>query len=121
MASRKEVAYGYCANSRVFLSGDWGAAFAAAARLPVLDAVDGGWDGSGVGGAGVCTGYMAGLGGRMKNRWMYPDNWDELALACKEQAGWCCEHCGIGHGELAVSERTGVVYTVYLAAAHLDH
>ncbi|GCE05762.1 hypothetical protein KDAU_30910 [Dictyobacter aurantiacus] len=52
---------------------------------------------------------------------MYPDNWDELALACKERAGWCCEHCGIAHGSLAVSERTGVVYTVILAAAHLDH
>ena len=57
----------------------------------------------------------------MRQRWMYPDNWEQLAYACKEQAGWCCEHCGIAHGDTAISERTGVVYTVYLAAAHLDH
>lgn len=57
----------------------------------------------------------------MKHRWLYPDNWDELAWECKERARWCCEHCGIAHGTEAISERTGVVYTVYLAAAHLDH
>lgn len=27
----------------------------------------------------------------------YPPNWDDMALACKERAGWKCEHCGIGH------------------------
>ena len=32
-----------------------------------------------------------------------------------------CEHCGVAHGTDVVSERTGVVYTVYLAACHLDH
>lgn len=57
----------------------------------------------------------------MKQRWRYPANWEQLAWECKERAGWCCEHCGIAHGETAISERTGVVYTVYLAAAHLDH
>ncbi len=57
----------------------------------------------------------------MKHRWLYPANWDELAWACKEQAGWRCEHCGVAHGSDVVSERLGVVYTVYLAAAHLDH
>ncbi len=57
----------------------------------------------------------------MKYRELYPHNWEELARACKERAGWCCELCGIAHGMLAVSERTGVVYVVYLAAAHLDH
>ncbi len=57
----------------------------------------------------------------MKHRWLYPDNWDELAWECKERAGWRCEHCGIAHGAEAVSERTGVVYRVWLAAAHLDH
>lgn len=57
----------------------------------------------------------------MKYRWLYPHNWDELAWACKERAGWQCEHCGVAHGTPVVSERTGVVYTVYLAAAHLDH
>jgi hypothetical protein len=57
----------------------------------------------------------------VKHRWLYPDNWDELAWECKERAGWRCEHCGIAHGTEVVSERTGVVSTVWLAAAHLDH
>jgi hypothetical protein len=57
----------------------------------------------------------------MKWRRLYPPNWEELAYACKEAAGWCCEHCGVAHGSERVSERTGVVYVVYLAAAHLDH
>jgi hypothetical protein len=57
----------------------------------------------------------------MKHRWLYPDNWEELAYACKERAGWCCEHCGVPHGSQAISQRTGVVYIIYLAAAHLDH
>ena len=57
----------------------------------------------------------------MRQRWMYPSNWEELASACKERAGWRCEWCGIAHGAMAISERSGVVYVVYLAAAHLDH
>ena len=57
----------------------------------------------------------------MKYRGLYPENWEELAYACKERAGWRCEGCHIVHGSQVVSERTGVVYTVYLAAAHLDH
>lgn len=57
----------------------------------------------------------------MKHRWLYPDNWDVLAWECKQSAGWMCQQCGIAHGAAAVSERSGVVYTVYLAAAHLDH
>ena len=57
----------------------------------------------------------------MKHRWLYPPTWEQLAWECKERAGWVCEHCGAVHGSQAVSRRTGVVYTVYLAAAHLDH
>ena len=57
----------------------------------------------------------------MRNRCLYPPNWEDLAWACKEQAGWCCEHCGIVHATDVVSRRTGVVYRAYLAAAHLDH
>ncbi len=57
----------------------------------------------------------------MKHRWLYPDHWEALARACKEAAGWRCAWCGIAHGASAVSERTGVVYTVALAACHLDH
>ncbi len=56
----------------------------------------------------------------MKYRELYPDNWEELAYACKELAGWICEHCGVAHRSLAVS-RAGQMYVIYLAAAHLDH
>jgi len=57
----------------------------------------------------------------VKYRELYPDNWDELAWECKERAEWCCEFCGVAHRTDAVSRQTGVVYTLYLAAAHLDH
>lgn len=57
----------------------------------------------------------------MRLRWAYPANWPELARACKEQAGWRCEACGIAHGAQVVSRRTGEVRTVVLAAAHVDH
>jgi len=56
----------------------------------------------------------------MKYPWLYPWNWFQLAFACKERAGWCCEYCGIAHGTPAIS-RAGKPYILYLAAAHLDH
>lgn len=28
------------------------------------------------------------------DRTKYPDNWDEIAVAVKEAAGWRCEKCG---------------------------
>ncbi len=52
---------------------------------------------------------------------MYPDNWERLAWECKERAGWQCEHCGLAHGSQVINEETGVVSTVVLCAAHLDH
>jgi hypothetical protein len=57
----------------------------------------------------------------MKHRSLYPTNWDELASACKEAAGWCCQFCGIAQGTQVVSQYTGVVYPIRLGAAHLDH
>jgi|SRR5579875_2289068 hypothetical protein len=57
----------------------------------------------------------------MKYRSLYPANWYALAQACKERAGWRCEFCGVPQGAQAISRRTGVVYPVYLAAAHVDH
>lgn len=33
-----------------------------------------------------------------RNRHLYPTNWDEIAGAVKEAAGWCCEACGAPHG-----------------------
>jgi hypothetical protein len=72
-------------------------------------------------GNGLLVGVSGGGDGIVKHRWLYPDNWEELARECKQRAGWCCEFCRVAHGTQVVSERTGVVYTVYLAAAHLDH
>lgn len=51
----------------------------------------------------------------------YPANWSEMAHRCKENAGWCCEHCTVPHGTERLSKRTGNPYQVHLAAAHLDH
>lgn len=28
---------------------------------------------------------------------LYVDNWEEIATAVKEKAGWCCENCGHHH------------------------
>ncbi|MDJ0619322.1 MAG: HNH endonuclease [Calothrix sp. MO_192.B10] len=25
----------------------------------------------------------------------YPDNWTEIATAIKQEAGWCCQKCGL--------------------------
>lgn len=57
----------------------------------------------------------------MKHRWLYPANWEQLALACKEAAHWCCQFCGVAHGSQVIHPLTGEVRTVYLAACHLDH
>jgi 5-methylcytosine-specific restriction endonuclease McrA len=41
----------------------------------------------------------------------YPPDWDEIALAIKQQAGWRCEHCGHLH-----DPASGYCLTVH----HLD-
>ena len=56
----------------------------------------------------------------MTNRQLYPPNWKELAQACKERAGWQCEHCGVAQFTLLQS-RKGTPYIVYLHAAHKHH
>lgn len=33
-----------------------------------------------------------------RNRHLYPDDWDEIARAVKDAAGWRCEACGAPHG-----------------------
>ncbi|NER37724.1 MAG: hypothetical protein F6J93_27815 [Oscillatoria sp. SIO1A7] len=30
----------------------------------------------------------------MKNRHLYPENWEEISLQVREESGWTCEHCG---------------------------
>lgn len=57
----------------------------------------------------------------MRNRKKYPANWPAIAAACKERAGWRCEHCSVKHRAWRKSKRTGRRYRVYLQAAHVNH
>lgn len=57
----------------------------------------------------------------MRNPQLYPPEWPMLATACKERAGWRCEHCRIKHRAWRRSKRTGRRYRVYLQAAHKNH
>ncbi len=54
-------------------------------------------------------------------RHRYPADWDEMALDCKMRAGWRCEHCGVHHGAQRIGVVHGTLYTVYLAACHVNH
>lgn len=49
----------------------------------------------------------------------YPVNWPDLALACKERAGWRCEECLVKQHSIRVSRR-GTPYFIYLHAAHIN-
>lgn len=33
-----------------------------------------------------------------RNRDRYPADWDDIATAAKDAAGWCCQACGAPHG-----------------------
>lgn len=48
---------------------------------------------------------------RRKSTGEYPENWNEIATASKERAGWKCERCGHPH-----DPKTGYTLTVH----HLD-
>jgi len=50
----------------------------------------------------------------------YPPNWEQLARACKERAGWQCEHCHVKQHTLMTSAK-GTPYIIYLHAAHTHH
>jgi hypothetical protein len=54
----------------------------------------------------------------MYQREKYPKNWPELSQACKDKAGWKCQYCGVEHRAIRISHKTGVVYPVFLHAAH---
>jgi hypothetical protein len=51
---------------------------------------------------------------------LYPPNWDELKIACKERANWQCEECGVKEGAIKWSRHSRRQYIVYLHAAHTD-
>lgn len=56
-----------------------------------------------------------------ERRKQYPQNWEQLARECKVQAKWVCQQCGVAQRTERISRRTGVVYAVFLHAAHRDH
>lgn len=56
----------------------------------------------------------------MRNKHLYPPNWAEIARACKDRAGWKCEHCRIAQGATRISRR-GRPYKIALQAAHERH
>ena len=50
----------------------------------------------------------------------YPPDWEQLAYACKEYAGWKCQHCHVEQFTVKLSAR-GTPYMIYLHAAHAHH
>jgi len=57
----------------------------------------------------------------MYKRARYPKHWPALSRACKELAGWKCQHCHVPQGRRRKSQHSGRWYRVHLHAAHLDH
>jgi hypothetical protein len=41
-----------------------------------------------------------------------------MSKACKDRAGWHCEHCGVGHGDLCIGTVRGKEYKTAIAACH---
>lgn len=57
---------------------------------------------------------------RVKNKHLYPNNWEELSWACRERANWQCQICGIANRASRISNK-GKPYRVTLQACHKDH
>jgi hypothetical protein len=53
-------------------------------------------------------------------RELYPDNWEEMALAAKVAANWTCQRCGARRGDRQIN-RHGQLRKVVLTTAHLNH
>ncbi|HEX7734696.1 MAG TPA: hypothetical protein VF458_07530 [Ktedonobacteraceae bacterium] len=53
-------------------------------------------------------------------RELYPDNWEEIALAAKIAANWTCQRCGVCRGDRQIN-RYGRLVKVVLTTAHLNH
>ena len=49
---------------------------------------------------------------------MYPPRWRALRRTKLEQAGYCCQECGVKHLSLRQNTKTGENYLVYLSIAH---
>lgn len=49
---------------------------------------------------------------------LYPPYWRSLRRARLEQAGYCCQACGVKHLSVRQNLKTGEDYLVYLSIAH---
>ena len=54
----------------------------------------------------------------MKNRELYPDNWEEIAFQVKELTGWRCEFCGL---QCRKPGETFDTHRRTLTVSHKDH
>jgi protein-arginine kinase activator protein McsA len=70
----------------------------------------------------------------MKNKKNYIPQWEEVSATFKTSVAielrsfdsqgmplWICENCGVTHNTQRVNEKTGAVYLVKIASAHLNH
>ncbi len=57
----------------------------------------------------------------MRNRKKYPRGWSKITREAREQAGNCCQKCGVAHGTKRVSPWTGREWPVWLQCAHINH
>lgn len=59
----------------------------------------------------------------MRDKHLYPPNWTELALQCKEHAHWTCEGCNtpIPREGVEMITRKGKKWRMYLCACHVNH
>src|SRR2546421_5950834 len=48
----------------------------------------------------------------------YPPRWRELRRIKLQQAGHCCQECGVKHLSIRQNSKTGENYLVYLSIAH---
>ncbi len=52
----------------------------------------------------------------------YPPGWRKKVEARRKEVGDCCERCGVPHGALRISKKSGLLYVVYLQGCHpLEH
>jgi hypothetical protein len=50
----------------------------------------------------------------------YPADWEEIARAAKERAGWCCERCGLRDGAVGYRKPDGAFVELAAAADQLN-
>lgn len=51
---------------------------------------------------------------------LYPEDWDQISLKVREEAGQRCEWCGLANGS-EVEREGGKLTKIVLTVAHMDH